>query len=63
MSIYGELDPTLEHGAQFAFMGKRRNMAKVNILNFVYPNQRIDIEILHISKHYVIVPDTIKSYV
>ena len=35
-------------------------MAKVNMPNISYPNQHIDIEILHGSRDHVIVPDTVK---
>ena len=60
MSVYGELDPTVEHRTQFAFKGKREHIAKVNIPNIAYPNQHIDIEIRHGSRDHVIVPDTVK---
>ena len=60
MSVYRELDPMVEHRTQFAFRGKREHIAKVNIPNIAYPNQHIDIEILHGSRDYVIVPDTVK---
>ena len=45
MSFYGELDPMVEHSAQFAFKGKRKHIVKVNMSNIAYPNQHIDIEI------------------
>ena len=60
MSVYGELDPMIEHRAQFAFKDKREHIAKVNIPNMAYPGQHIDIEILHGSRDHVIVPDTVK---
>ena len=60
MSIYGELDPMVEHRTQFAFKGKREHIAKVNMPNIAYPNQHIDIEILHGSRDHVIIPDTVK---
>ena len=60
MSVYGELDPMVEYRTQFAFMGKRKNIAKVNIPNIAHPNQHIEIEIPHGSRDYVIVPDTVK---
>ena len=45
MSIYGELDPILEHRTtHFVFKGNRENKAKVNIPNVAYPNQHADIE-------------------
>ena len=47
MSVYGELDPMVEHRTQFAFKGKRKHIAKVNMPNIAYPNQDIDIEIPH----------------
>ena len=60
MSIYGELDPMVEHRTQFAFKGKRGNIATANTSNIAYPSQNIDIEIPHGSRDHVIVPDTIK---
>ena len=60
MSIYGELDPMVEHRTQFAFNGKREHIAKVNIPNIAYPNQHTDTDIPHDSRNHVIIPDTIK---
>ena len=60
MSVYGELDPMVEHRTQFAFKGKREHIAKVNMPNIAYPNQHIDIEIPHGSRDHVIIPDTVK---
>ena len=60
MSVYGELDPMVEHRTQFAFKGKREHIAKVNMPNIAYPNQHIDIEIPHGSRDHIIVPDTVK---
>ena len=60
MSVYGELDPMVEHRTQFAFKGKREHIAKVNMPNIAYLNQHIDIEILHGSRDHVIIPDTVK---
>ena len=60
MSIYGELDPMVEHRIQFAFKGKREHIAKINIPNIAYPNQHIDIDIPHGSRDHVIIRDTIK---
>ena len=64
MSVYGELDPMVEHRTQFAFKGKWENIAKVNMPNIAYPNQYIDIKILgsrdHGSRDHVIIPDTVK---
>ena len=61
MSVYGELDPIVEHRTQFAFKCKREHIAKVNMPNIAYPNQHIDIGILYGSRDHVIVPDTIKT--
>ena len=60
MSVYGELDPMVEHRTQFAFKGRKEHIAKVNIPNIAYPNQHIDIKILRGSRDHVIIPDTIK---
>ena len=60
MSVYRELDPMVEHKTQFAFKGKREHIAKVNMPNIAYPNQHIDIEILHGSRDHVIVSGTVK---
>ena len=60
MSVYGELDPLVEHRTRFAFKGKREHIAKVNMPNIAYPNQHIDIEIPHGSRDHVIIPDTVK---
>ena len=60
MIVYGEMDPMVEHRAQFAFKGKREHIAKVNMPNIVHPNQHIDNEMPHGSRDHVIVPDTVK---
>ena len=60
MSVYRELDPMVEHTTQFAFKGKKEHIARVNTPNIAYPNQHIDIGILHSSRYHVIVPDTVK---
>ena len=60
MSVYGQLDPKVEHRTQFAFKGKREHIAKVSIPNIAYPNQHIDIDTPHGSRDHVIIPDTIK---
>ena len=60
MSVYGELDPEVEHRTQFVFKGKREHIAKVNMPNIAYPNQDIDIEIPYDSKDHVIIPGTVK---
>ena len=60
MSVYGELDPMVEHRTQFAFKGKREHIAKVNMPNIAYPSQHIDIEISHGSRDHVITPGTVK---
>ena len=60
MSVYGELDPMVEHRTQFTFKGKREDIAKVNMPNIAHPNQHIDTEIPYGSTDHVIVPDTVK---
>ena len=60
MSVYGELDPMIEHRTQFAFKGKREDIAKVSIPNIAYPNQHIDIEITNGSRNHVITLDSVK---
>ena len=60
MSVYGELDPIVEHRTKFAFKGKREHIAKVSRPNIAYPNQHIDNEIPHVSRDHVILPDTVK---
>ena len=50
----------IEHGMQFAFKGKREQIAKVKMPNIAYSNQHIDIEIPHGSRDRVIIPDTVK---
>ena len=60
MSVYGELDPMLEHRTQFAFKSKREHLSKVNMPNIAYSNQQSDIEILHVSRDHVIIPDVVK---
>ena len=50
----------IEHGIQFAFKGKREQIAKVKMPNIAYSNQHIDIEIPHGSRDRVIIPDTVK---
>ena len=60
MSVYGELDPMVEHRTQFALNGKREHIAKVNIPSIAYPSQHIDTDIPHGSRDHVIIPDTMK---
>ena len=60
MSVYGELNPMVEHTTQFTFKGKREHIAKVKMTSIAYPNQHIDIEIPRGSKDHVIVSDTVK---
>ena len=60
MSVYGELDPMVEHRTQFAFKGKGKHIEKANMKDIAHPNQHIDIEIPHGLKGYVVVPDTVK---
>ena len=59
MSVYGELDPMVEHRVQFPFKGKREHISKVNIPNMGYPSQHINIDIPHGSRDHVIIPDTV----
>ena len=61
MSVYGELDPMIEHRTKFAFKGKREHIAKVNMPNTAHPNQHIDIKIPHGSRDHVIIRDTVKT--
>ena len=60
MSVYGELDPMVEHRTQFAFKDKREDIFKVNMPNIEYPSQHINIRIPHGSRDYVIIPNTVK---
>ena len=60
MSIYGELDPMVQHMAQFVFKAKREHITMVNIPNKAHPNRHIDIKIAHGSRDHVIVPDIVK---
>ena len=60
MSVYGELGPMVEHRTQFAFKCKREHIAKVSMPNTAYPNQHIDINILHGSRDHAMVPDTVR---
>ena len=60
MSVYGELDPMVEHRIQFAFKGKRKHEEKANMKDIAYPNEHIDIEIPRGSKDHIIVSDTVK---
>ena len=61
MGVYGELEPIVEHGTQFAFKGKTEHIAKVNMPNIAYPNQYIDIETPHGSRDHLIVLGTVKN--
>ena len=60
MSVYGKLDPMVEHMSQFAFKAKREHIAMVSRKNKAGPNEHTDIKILHGSRDHVIVPGTIK---
>ena len=60
MSVYGELDPMVEHRTQFAFKGKREQIATVSTLNIAYPGQHFKIIVPQGSADHVIVPDTLK---
>ena len=60
MSIYGKVDPMVEHRIQFVFKGKTEHIAMPNMANIAYPTQHINIEIPRGLRDHVIVPDTIK---
>ena len=60
MSVYGELDSTVQHMTKFAFKSKIEHIAKVNMPNIGYPSQHVDIEIPHGSRNHVIVRNTVK---
>ena len=60
MSIYGELDPMVEHRTQPAFKGNREHIVSVNIPNMAYLGQHVDIKIPHGSGNCLIVSDTLK---
>ena len=60
MSVYGELDPMVEHRTQFAVKGKREHIVTVNTPNIAYPGQHLKIIRPQGSADHVIVPDTLK---
>ena len=60
MSVYGELDPMVEHVTQFVFKARREHITKVNKKDKGDPNEHVDIEIPYGSRDHVIVPDTVK---
>ena len=60
MSVYGELDPMVEHRTQFASKGKREHIATVIIPNKAYLRQHLKIIIPQVSTDHVIVQHTIK---
>ena len=60
MSVYGKLDPLIEHRTQSAFKDKREHIAKLNIPNIAYLSQHIDIQIPHGPRDHVIILDTVK---
>ena len=60
MSVYGKLDPLIEHRTQFAFKDKREHIAKLNIPNIAYLSHHIDIQIPHDSRDHVIILHTVK---
>ena len=60
MSVYGKLDPMVEHRVQFAVKGKREHIAMANTPNIACPTQHIDIEIPQVSRDHVLVPDSVK---
>ena len=43
MSVYGELDPMIEHKTQFVFKGKRKHIATFNTPNIAYPDENFKI--------------------
>ena len=61
MSVYGELDPIVEHRTQFAFKSNRKHIEKANTKDIANWSQHIDIEVPLCSKDHVIVPDTVES--
>ena len=60
MTVYGELDPMVDHRTKFAFKGKRENIAKFNMHNIAYPSQHKDFEKPRGSRDHMIVPDTVE---
>ena len=52
--------PMVEYRTQFAFKGKREQIAKVNIPNIAYPSQHIDIDLPHGSRDHVIITGAVK---
>ena len=48
MSVYGELDPMVEHMTQFAFKGTREHISKVNM-----PNIASQVNTLTLKYHMV----------
>ena len=50
----------VEHRTEFAFKGKREQIAKDNIPNKAYLSEHNDIEIPHGSRDYITVPHTTK---
>ena len=60
MSVYGELDPMVEHRTQFAFKGKREHTVRVIIPNKAYLRQHLKIIIPQVSTDRVIVQQTVK---
>ena len=50
-----------EHRTRFVFKSKWEHIANVNVQNMAYPNQHINIEILHGSRDLLIVPDKVKN--
>ena len=61
MSIYGELDPMVEHMTQFVFKARREHMVQPKVPNEGYPRQHIDIGIPHGPRDHAIAPDTVET--
>ena len=60
MSVYGELDPKVEHRTKFAFKDKGEHIVKVNIPNVAYPSRHIDTDIPHGSRDHVIIASKLR---
>ena len=60
MSVYGELDPMIEHSTHFAVKGNREHITTVNTPNIAFPGQHFKIIIPQCSADHEIVPDTLK---
>ena len=60
MCIYRELDPLEEYRTQRGFKSNREHKTRVNIPNFAYRNQLVDVKTRSCSREHVTVPDTVK---